>query len=369
MKFKKVFTLLESIAEEKAIAKIVDTLIIPFILKQEIFRGDVRMFVFPYNDKTIYDKISKITPDKILSQELPTYIICFDVNSDGSSQGNYDSRNRRINIFNFPDKRWTKANTEQRKKILKDGNVRETLIHEYTHLYDNHRSKGKYINADYVGADEDTNAYLTQNLEINARFVALLNKMERTKLTKSFEDFFKLVKQDIRGYELMNKDQQKSIRNRSLKWYEDTHYSIEKLFNLHQVNVMSHISKNGTLENYKYVEQYKYQVNAKSMQKYIKKTIDDMLSGKTKIPKTFDTYTDNRYSGVLNILQQMFNNDAMLKLQKENPVTADSIQTIIDKKLKVAEYVKKMFGLSDADIKKIYKIKSNMTPIEMKQKW
>ena len=171
------------------------------------------------NDKEflIYEIPRFISGLKIISGLInqPRNLTLFVMPKSNRTQGGYGNNRIYLYIENF------NLNTRDKRDILDViKNLKSTIIHELTHAWDDYKSKGNYQDQDkYLSSDNDIKSYLNQQVEINARYTSILDKIDINRYFLNFESFKNIFQSNFPGYTYMSKDQEKRILQRLLKDY------------------------------------------------------------------------------------------------------------------------------------------------------
>jgi len=144
----------------------------------------------------------------------------------GTVRGNYQKRSglgeisRYVNIYTSSDPK------EALRSPIEKTEIRNSLVHEFTHAYDDYISKGKYASKDSPKSKEDSLGYLQSNHEVNARYTAAVDEIRNYKLIDpdnktrgGFENYLWEFKQAFLGWADMKPEVQKSLTNRLYKDY------------------------------------------------------------------------------------------------------------------------------------------------------
>jgi hypothetical protein len=365
----------ESIQSEKAIAELVDFVIdkLSNNMMKKINNGD---FIPEkrFNLRMSFDENKYSNPPEILKEFVNLFLYEFDVilSSDkDKANGVYQSKKNRIVLWNvlFPNT-WTKDNPHfEGKKEIKDyfrRYSRGTLIHEFAHAYDDFISRGKYLPKKYKDAPESHEDekgwkdYAKQNLEVNARYTDWINEHQKERITYTWPEYVKEFKQEW-GIKYLNPEQYRRLINRLFAQYNEP---LPEDFKLEVLNSLSFKLFHKGFENKLNVndfipedKRWKDQLTKKDIFNYMKKSIQNILTGKVKESEIKNpAIIDNRYAGLKSIKYSFELIDSMeenLKKHADNPDIVKTIQKQIDKELAYYEGFKRIFKLSDEDLKQI----------------
>jgi len=365
----------ESIQSEKAIAELVDFVIdkLSDVMMKRINDGD---FIPDkrFNLRMGFEENKYSNPPEILKEFANLFLYNFDVilSSDKKTiDGHYSSKENRIVVWNvlFPNT-WIKGTRHfEGKKEVHDyfrTYFRKTLIHEFTHAYDDFISKGKYLPKKYKNfpaSQEDEKGikdYAKQNLEVNARYTDWVNAHQKERITYTWQEYVKEFKQEW-GIKYLNPEQYRRLINRLFAQYNEP---LPEDFKPEVLNSLSfklfHKGFEGKLNANDFIpedKRWKDSLTKQDIFNYMKKSIQNVLAGKVKESDIKNpVISDNRYSGLKSIKYTFELIDAMednIKKHANNPGILATLQKQIAKEKAFYEDFKRIFKLSDEDLKKI----------------
>ena len=129
-----------------------------------------------------------------------------------------------VELIRNKDPKLRASNIALLTKIIED-----VLVHELVHVYDDYRSKGKFIGG-YKDVAQDEKAYLTHPAEVNARYLEAIraSDKERLKITsepkKQWYLFLNEMMRNFRGWDLLSDEQTKRLTSKA---YDDF-YNLEE---------------------------------------------------------------------------------------------------------------------------------------------
>ena len=368
----------ESIQSEKAIAELVDFVIdkLSDVMMKRINDGD---FIPDkrFNLRMGFEENKYSNPPEILKEFVNFFLYNFDVilSSDKKTiDGHYSSKENRIVVWNvlFPNT-WIKGTRNfGGKKEIHDyfrTYFRKTLVHEFAHAYDDFISRGKYLPKHYKGApatqSDETGMkdYAKQNLEVNARYTDWVNAHQYERITYTWNDYVKEFKQEW-GIKYLNPEQYRRLINRLFAQYNEP---LPEDFVPLVLNSLSfklfHKGLEGKLNSSDFVPEDKRwngELTKQSIFNYMKKSIQNVLTGKVIDSEIKNREINkNRYAGLKSIKYSFELIDAIEDNIKQFADKPDKsgvlsiLQKQIDKEKAFCEDFKKMFKLSDEDLKKI----------------
>ena len=367
----------ESIQSEKAIADLVDFVIdrLSDVMMKRI-NGGAFVPEKRFNLRMGFGEENKYSnPPEILKEFVNFFLHSFDVilssDKNNSIEGEYSSKQNRIVVWNvlFPNT-WIKgARHFEGKKEIHDyfrTYFRKTLVHEFAHAYDDFISRGKYLPKNYKGApatqgdETGMKDYAKQNLEVNARYTEWINSHQKERVTYTWQEYAKEFKQEW-GIKYLNPEQYRRLINRLFAQYNEPlpdDFKPEVLnslsFKLFHKGFENKLSANDFIPEDK---RWKDQLTKKDIFNYMRKSIQNILTGKVKESDIKNpAINKNRYAGLKSIKYTFELINAMednIKKHADNPDIIKILQKQIDKEKAFYEGFKRIFKLSDEDLKKI----------------
>lgn len=220
---------------------------------------------------------------------------------------------------------WKRVNI-QRKNANKyfdqyfEKQIKNTLIHELTHVYDDYISQGKaFTPVDMKAYNKGEDVYLQYNPEVNARYVSFVRELDNNewrlqKGTFKFKDVLEKVNLnwDLK-YNKLTKDQQKRVIIRLKKWWEQplNKWEVKKAKSYYYESLVSEFFADVATKKLNSINEFKPK---KSPYIEFRYSIDEM---KDYLNQMFSTYEKKRTTIFPSRLLSMFLNEDKFIAVKE----------------------------------------------------